>query len=132
MNDLINLIHVLVEETEYISKSIDVNIELIKKGELEDLESANNSFYKFMNKFIEHNSQFKNKLTELNLTSVWDIKKHEKYNTGEIDLLLKSLNHNFNEAHKKITLYSQLISTELNMINKIKYFKQTGKVDLKF
>lgn len=132
MNDLINLIHVLVEETEYISKSIDINIELIKKGELEDLENANNSFYKFMNKFIEHNSQFKNKLAELNFTSVWDIKKHEKYNTDEIDLLLKSLNCNFNEAHKKITLYSQLISTELNMINKIKYFKQTGKVDLKF
>lgn len=131
MEDLLNLITTLIDESSYISSCIDKNIELIKNGEIEDLEDAQNAFYRFMNKFVEHNSQFKNKLNELNFKSVWDIKNYEIYNTPEMDLLLKSLKTNFNEAQKRIALYSQLISTELNMINKIKYFKQSGTIDFK-
>lgn len=131
MEDLLNLITTLIDESSYISSCIDKNIELIKNGEIEDLEDAQNAFYRFMNKFVEHNSQFKNKLNELNFKSVWDIKNYEIYNTPEMDLLLKSLKTNFNEAQKRIALYSQLISTELNMINKIKHFKQSGTIDFK-
>lgn len=131
MKDLIEIIKILIDDNAYISSFIDKNIELIKSGEIEPLEESNIIFYKFMNTYTERNSIFKNKMEELNFSSVWDIPSSDVCNEDELKLLLKNFDSSVKDAHKKIALYAQLISTELNMINKIKYFKKGGKIDFK-
>lgn len=131
MKDLIEIIKILIEDNAYISTVIDNNIELIKSGDIEPLEESNITFYKFMNSYTERNAMFKNKMQELNFSSVWEIPSSDICNEEELKSLLTQFDSSVKNANKKISLYAQLISTELNMINKIKYFKKGGKIDLK-
>ena len=131
MKELIEIIKILVDDNAYISNFIDKNIELIKSEEIEPLEESNTAFYKFMNTYVNRNSIFKSKMEELNFNSVWDIPSSEFCSEEELKLLLHKFDSGVKEAHKKLALYAQLISTELNMINKIKYFKKGGKIDFK-
>ena len=131
MKDLIEIIRILIDDNAYISTFIDKNIELIKSGDIEPLEESNIAFYKFMNTYTERNSLFQNKMKEFNFSSVWDIPSSDICNEEELKALLSAFDSSIKNAHKKMALYAQLISTELNMINKIKYFKKGGKIDLK-
>lgn len=131
MKDLIEIIKILIDDNAYISTFIDKNIELIKSGDIEPLEESNIIFYKFMNTYTERNSLFQSKMQELNFSSVWEIPSSDICDAEELKVLLNNFDSSIKNAHKKLALYAQLISTELNMINKIKYFKKGGKIDLK-
>lgn len=131
MNDLINIIENLIKDNECISEFIDKNIEFIKADELDKLDQETAQFYLFMNKYTEHNSKFKELMNLYGYSTVWEIKTSDEDDNKKLQSLFKKFDSSVKESQKKLTLYGQMISGELNMINKIKYFKSTGKIDFK-
>lgn len=131
MKDLINIIEDLIKDNEYISEFIDKNIEFIKADELDKLDQETAQFYLFMNKYTDRNSKFKELMDLYGYSTVWEIKTSDEDNNKKLQSLFKNFDSSVRESQKKLTLYGQMISGELNMINKIKYFKSTGKIDFK-
>ena len=131
MVELLKTIEVLIEDNEFISKYIDENIELVKSTDMESMDVATADFYKFLNGYTDRNTKFKTLMAEFNYQSVWDIKPGGDYTEEKLSALLKKFDNSVRTSQKKLSLYGQLISGELNMINKIKHFKTSGKIDFK-
>lgn len=131
MVELINIITDLIKDNEYISEFIDRNMELIKTDEIDILNEETSKFYSFMNVYSERNNKFKILMQENNFSSVWDIDSVEGFSKNELHKLIKDFESSVKESQTKLTLYAKLISGELNMINKIKYFKTSGNIDFK-
>lgn len=131
MVDLINLMESLISDNEYISKVIDRNIECIKNNDIETLNNETSNFYSFLNQYKNKNDEFKNLMTKYNLSSIWDIEKNKEFDFTNKHDFLKKFESTVRDAQTKITLYGKLISSELNTINKIKYFKDKGNIDFK-
>ena len=70
-------------------------------------------------------------MESLGLSSINDIKNNQINSNKDVDILLKNFSTSITNAQTTLNLYSKLINSELNMINKIKHFKQSSKLDFK-
>ena len=131
MNDLIALIKELTEDSLYISRFIDVNIELLKDGDIDKMNKETAKFYSFMNASKARISKFEELMDKNNLKSIREINNSEKYNTDELKKILKDFEITLKDSQNKISMYEKIMSADLNMINKIKYFNKSGRVDFK-
>ena len=131
MDELIDLIKQLTSDNLYINEYIEKNIELLKTSDNEELNSRNISFHKFLNEHSIRNNRFKFLMESLGLSSINDIKNNQINSNKDVDILLKNFSTSITNAQTTLNLYSKLINSELNMINKIKHFKQSSKLDFK-
>ena len=131
MKQLLALIIELTNDNKFISEFIDRNINFVKNNEIDKLNQETNMFYPFINEYIIRNNKFNELMKKNKFQTIWSILLIEEYNSDEIKKLLKEFESSVKEAQNKKSLYSKLISGELNMINKIKYYKNTGNIDFK-
>lgn len=131
MDELIDLIEQLTSDNLYINEYIEKNIELLKTSDNEELNSRNINFHTFLNEHSIRNNRFKFLMESLGLSSINDIKNNQINSNKDVDILLKNFSTSITNAQTTLNLYSKLINSELNMINKIKHFKQSSKLDFK-
>ncbi|MGU8834130.1 hypothetical protein ACSW8S_18395 (plasmid) [Clostridium perfringens] len=131
MDELLDLIEQLTSDNLYINEYIEKNIELLKTSDNEELNSRNINFHKFLNEHSIRNNRFKFLMESLGLSSINDIKNNQINSNKDVDILLKNFSTSITNAQTTLNLYSKLINSELNMINKIKHFKQSSKLDFK-
>lgn len=131
MKELIDLMASLITDNEHISRFIDKNIECVKNNDIDTLNKETNDFYNFLNNYKIKNDRFKDLMKKNNLSSIWDIEKNNDFDFENKHNFLKKFESTVRDAQNKIILYSKLISGELNIINKIKYFKDKGDIDFK-
>lgn len=131
MDELIDLIKQLTSDNLYINEYIEKNIELLKTSDNEELNSRNINFHTFLNEHSIRNNRFKFLMESLGLSSINDIKNNQINSNKDVDILLKNFSTSITNAQTTLNLYSKLINSELNMINKIKHFKQSSKLDFK-
>ena len=131
MKELFEIIETLIEDNKYICDYIDSNIALINDNDIDSINNSMSDFYRFMNGYGERNNRFKVLMNSLNYKSVWEIEANEYYDKVSLKKFLKTFEESVVTSQKKLSLYGQLISSELNMINKIKHFKRSGNIDFK-
>lgn len=131
MNELIEIIISLTEDNRVISDFIDKNMDHIKNNEIDEINNGLNDFHLFLNKYKIKNDRFKILMKENNLSSIWAINEDKNIQIDNKESILKKFEVTVKEAQTKINLYSKLISSELNIINKIKCFKSSGNLDFK-
>lgn len=131
MDELLDLIEQLTSDNLYINEYIEKNIELLKTSDNEELNSRNINFHTFLNEHSIRNNRFKFLMESLGLSSINDIKNNQINSNKDVDILLKNFSTSITNAQTTLNLYSKLINSELNMINKIKHFKQSSKLDFK-
>lgn len=131
MDELLDLIEQLTSDNLYINEYIEKNIELLKTSDNEELNSRNINFHTFLNEHSIRNNRFKFLMESLGLASINDIKNNQIHSNKDVDILLKNFSTSITNAQTTLNLYSKLINSELNMINKIKHFKQSSKLDFK-
>lgn len=131
MDELLDLIEQLTSDNLYINEYIEKNIELLKTSDNEELNSRNINFHTFLNEHSIRNNRFKFLMESLGLSSINDIKNNQISSNKDVDILLKNFSTSITNAQTTLNLYSKLINSELNMINKIKHFKQSSKLDFK-
>lgn len=131
MDELLDLIEQLTSDNLYINEYIEKNIELLKTSDNEELNSRNINFHTFLNEHSIRNNRFKFLMESLGLSSINDIKNNQISSNKDVGILLKNFSTSITNAQTTLNLYSKLINSELNMINKIKHFKQSSKLDFK-
>ena len=131
MKDLIELIQELTNDNLFISEFIDRNTELMKSESIDEMNEQTAKFHLFLNEFGIKNSKFKSLMESYKLLTIWDIKNIDGIDNDSLNALLKKFDSSVRVSQEKITSYARLISGELNTINKIKYFKRSGKIDFK-
>lgn len=131
MKELIEVMTSLISDNEHILNVIDKNIDCVKNNDIDTLNKETNSFYSFLNNYKIKNDKFKELMKINGFSSIWDIEKNKEFDFENKRDFLKKFEQTIRDAQTKINLYSKLISSELNTINKIKYFKDKGNIDFK-
>lgn len=131
MKELIEVMTSLISDNEHILNVIDKNIDCVKNNDIDTLNKETNNFYSFLNNYKIKNDKFKELMKINGFSSIWDIEKNKEFDFENKRDFLKKFEQTIRDAQTKINLYSKLISSELNTINKIKYFKDKGNIDFK-
>ena len=132
MNDLFNLILDLTTENKKICEFVDSNLKLIQDTDLESMNKLTKNFYGFLEPYQSKIDTFKKSMADKDLKTIWDIKDIPGIKEDILKDTLKSFDLSVKESQKKLMLYSKLVSSELNMINKIEHLNKKDNIDLKF
>lgn len=131
MNKLIDVMKQIIEGNYHVNDYVAKCTELIKETDIDEINKANQEFYKFMTDYIELNSLFKTLMAEHNFTSIKDIPDSNYCSGDDLKNLLNTFESSVRDTQEKMSTLAKLLSSELNMINKIKVFKKGSTLDLK-
>lgn len=131
MEKLIDVMNQIIEGNHHVNDYVDKCTNLIKETDIDEINKANQEFYKFMTEYIELNSSFKTLMAEHNLTSIKNIPDSNYCSGDDLKNLLSTFENSVRDTQEKMSALAKLLSSELNMINKIKVFKKGSTLDLK-
>lgn len=131
MDKLFDVMKKIIEGSNHVNNYTSTCTRLIEDTDVDELNKLNQEFIKFASGYVELNSIFRTLMNEHNFNSINDIPDNEYLSGDDLVNLLNEFDSSVRSAQEGISKVAKILSSELNMINKIKAFKKGSTLDLK-
>lgn len=131
MNKLVDFLVELTKDNQYICQYVDKSIDYIKANKIDEIKNSNTELINFLFNSDSKQNMFKSMMESFNYTTINDIPLPENLSLEDFTVLKQNFADSVTLSSKKVSLYQQLLSTELNVINKIKDVGSFNRVDFK-